>query len=573
MTEPIIEFNDLTFQYRTQAEPTLHEINLKIMPGEKVLIAGASGSGKSTLSRLINGLIPESYAGTITGMAKVNGHDVNSGSIFARSFDVGTVLQDPDEQFVALTVGEDLAFALENDQIAHAEMLTRVNQWAQQLNVTALLKQAPQAISGGQKQRVAMGGVLIDESPILLFDEPLASLDPAAGKAAIEMIDDIARAHALTTIIIEHRLEDVLHRPIDRLIVLDNGRIVADDTPANVLRAGKLPSLGLREPLYLAALAHAGVDFNSLTNIDNVQTVNGSDIQDKLSGWLAQQPTTASQSAQQSLLEIEHLAFAYPRGKQIFTDLNITVNTGELISIVGKNGSGKSTLSNLITGFLKPTAGQIKLNGQDLTELSIKERADQIGYVLQNPNQMISKNTVYEEVALGLELRGIELAQVTAQVAEILRLTDLYTMRNWPISALSFGQKKRVTIASILVLKPKVLILDEPTAGQDLAHYTAMMNFLANLRVTNGITIIIITHDMHLMLEYADRTIVISDGQLLLDATPSEVLNNAPVVKAASLALTSLYYLAQRFELGNPEVLTTKVIAAEQQAKKGVANV
>lgn len=572
MVEPIIEFKNLTFQYRTQAEPTLHDIDLKIMPGEKVLIAGASGSGKSTLSRLINGLIPESYPGKITGTAIVNGHAITDGSIFARSFDVGTVLQDPDEQFVALTVGEDLAFALENDEVAHAEMLSSVNHWAQQLNVVDLLAQAPHAISGGQKQRVAMGGVLIDESPILLFDEPLASLDPAAGKAAIEMIDELAKTNQLTTIIIEHRIEDVLHRSIDRLVVMENGRIVANDTPANILRAGKLPSLGLREPLYLAALAHAGVDFDTLTGIESVQTVDGSAVQAELQAWLTSQPAPAKPVPAKPLLQIEDLAFKYPHGKQIFTDLNVTINAGELISIVGKNGSGKSTLSNLITGFLQPSAGHLHLHGQDLAELSIKERADRIGYVLQNPNQMISKNTIYEEVALGLELRGVAAAEITTRVAAVLRLTDLYAMRNWPISALSFGQKKRVTIAAILVLEPKVLILDEPTAGQDLTHYTAMMEFLADLRAEQGLTIIIITHDMHLMLEYADRTLVISDGALLLDAAPSKVLNDVPVVQAASLALTSLYYLAQRFELGNPEVITAQVIAAEQ-AQGGAADV
>lgn len=572
MVEPIIEFKNLTFQYRTQAEPTLHDIDLKIMPGEKVLIAGASGSGKSTLSRLINGLIPESYPGTITGTAIVNGHDITDGSIFARSFDVGTVLQDPDEQFVALTVGEDLAFALENDEVGHAEMLSRVNHWAQQLNVVDLLAQAPHAISGEQKQRVAMGGVLIDESPILLFDEPLASLDPAAGKAAIEMIDELAKANQLTTIIIEHRIEDVLHRSIDRLVVMENGRIVANDTPANILRAGKLPSLGLREPLYLAALAHAGVDFDTLTGIENVQTVDGPAVQAKLQAWLTSQPAPAKPVLAKPLLQIEDLSFKYPHGKQIFTDLNVTINAGELISIVGKNGSGKSTLSNLITGFLQPNAGHLQLHGQDLAELSIKERADRIGYVLQNPNQMISKNTIYEEVALGLELRGVATDEIATRVAAVLRLTDLYAMRNWPISALSFGQKKRVTIAAILVLEPKVLILDEPTAGQDLTHYTAMMEFLADLRAEQGLTIIIITHDMHLMLEYADRTLVISDGALLLDAAPSKVLNDVPVVQAASLALTSLYYLAQRFELGNPEVITAQVIAAEQ-AQGGDADV
>lgn len=236
MAAPAIQLDHVTFQYDSQAEPTLHDINLTIQPGEKVLIVGPSGSGKSTLGNLINGLIPHAFPGKLSGTVKVNGNVVQDQSLAALSLNVGTVLQDPDAQFVALTAGEDIAFALENSAVAPSEMHTRVKKWAERLKIGDLLAQAPQSLSGGQKQRVAMAGVLIDEGDILLFDEPLASLDPATGEASVALIDELHQTYHVTEVIIEHRLEDVLRRPVDRVVVMADGRIAADDTPEALLR-------------------------------------------------------------------------------------------------------------------------------------------------------------------------------------------------------------------------------------------------------------------------------------------------------------------------------------------------
>ncbi|MCA5597338.1 ABC transporter ATP-binding protein [Lactiplantibacillus argentoratensis] len=566
MSAPIISFKNFSFQYNSQTEPTLRDINLDIYPGEKVLIAGPSGSGKSTLGRCLNGLIPQSYPGTVTGQAMIAGQTITESSIFALSQDVGTVLQDPDSQFVGLTVVEDMAFSLENDQQTQPAMRQATEQWAQTLDLQDLLTHRPQELSGGQKQRVAMAGVLIDNSKILLFDEPLASLDPASGKASMALIDQLTHTQDLTVIIIEHRIEDVLQQPIDRLIVMQDGAIVANDRPETILRQSLMTQLGLREPLYLSALKLAGVDLATCQHLDNLQALQVPDLTATLQNWTAGVQLQAPVVHDQPLLAIEHLTFGYDPAKPIINDVTVTLHQGEMISLVGQNGTGKSTLSNLITGFLMPQSGKMRFNGRSLADQSVKERADQIGYILQDPNQMISKTMIFDEVAAGLILRGVADDEVKRRVQAVLKVCGLYEFRHWPISALSFGQKKRVTIAAILVLEPAMLILDEPTAGQDLQHYTEMMTFLTKINQEQHMTIMLITHDMHLMLEYTDRTIVLGHGNILMDARPADVLTNAAIIQQASLAKTSLYTLAETHHL-NPTEFVAKFVQAEREAR------
>lgn len=566
MPEPLIQFDNVTFQYDSQAEPTLHNINLTINRGEKVLIVGPSGSGKSTIGNMINGLIPHAIPGQITGKVTVAGQVVQDASIFDLSLKVGTVLQDPDSQFVGLTTAEDIAFAMENDAADTQTMHTRVQQVAATMGITDQLQQAPQNLSGGQKQRTSMAGVLVDDGDILLFDEPLAALDPATGKESIRLIDELHRQQNMTVVIIEHRLEDVLTQPVDRVIVVSDGRIIGDLTPDALLRSDLLTQIGVRSPLYLQALTAAGIKTDEITGIESVGTVDAPSLGQRLTTWLNASSKPAGAKHGQPLLTISDLDFAYDSATKIFNHLNLTINHGDMLALVGRNGVGKTTLSQLITGFVQQNAGTMHFNGTDLNTLSIKERADHIGYIMQDPNQMISKNLIRDEVGLGLDLRGVATDERDQRVDEALKICGLYEFRNWPVSALSFGQKKRVTIASILVLNPEMLILDEPTAGQDWRHYTQMMQFLEKLNHEHGITIMLITHDMHLMLEYATRTVVLGAGGVLLDEKPANVLSNTTVIAAASLAKTSLYTLADRFNL-DPELFTTRVIAAEREAQ------
>ncbi len=566
MATPIISFQDYGFQYMAQAKPTLYNINLDIYPGEKVLIAGTSGSGKSTIGNCINGLIPFAYPGQKTGKLLVGGREPDKSSIFEMSHTVGTVLQDTDGQFIGLTVGEDIAFALENNCVPQDEMKEIVDRVAKLVDIDHHLQYAPHELSGGQKQRVSLAGVMVEDVKALLFDEPLANLDPAAGRTTIELIDTVHEQTGAAVIIIEHRLEDVLWRRMDRIVLMDEGRIIADVPVAKLLTGGELPAHGIREPLYLTALRYAGVEIDEQMHPEHVEKLLLTEEQkEKVRGWYrARETDRAREDRGQELLRVEHLDFGYSPETLTLQDVNFTVHRGEMVSIVGRNGAGKSTLAKLICGFERPLSGGIYMEGRNLSGDTIKERAAFIGYVMQNPNQMISKPMIWDEVELALVQSGMPKEERKARVEETLRICGLYPFRNWPVSALSFGQKKRVTIASILVQRPQIIILDEPTAGQDYRHYTEIMDFLKELN-GQGYTILMITHDMHLMLEYTPRAIVFSEGRMLADTTAAKVLNDPELVRAANLKETSLYTLSLACGIDEPQKFTERFIAYEKE--------
>ena len=543
-SKPIIEFTNFTFQYFSQAEPTLYDINLTISAGQKILIVGPSGSGKSTLGHCLNGLIPFAYKGEVHGSLKIKGQETSSLGIFKLSKTIGTVLQDSDAQFVGLTVGEDIAFALENDNIPTIEMHQRVLSVAQMVDMQNWLTSSPFELSGGQKQRTSLAGVMIDDVDILLFDEPLANLDPATGKTAIEIIDDIHKQSGKTILIIEHRLEDVLHRDVDRVIVINNGRIIADMDAHTLVASDILPETGIREPLYVTALKYAGVQVTEAMQAGHIETLKKELSQNALQIWYKHIQPTRHLNTRQTILKMENISFSYDGLRPVLKDINIDIQEGEMVSIVGKNGAGKSTLSKLLCGFEKEDNGRILYRGEDIRTKSIKERAEIIGLVMQNPNQMISKPMIFDEIALGLRLRQVPEDEIILRVEKVLKVCGLSPFIEWPISALSYGQKKRVTIASILVLDPKILILDEPTAGQDFRHYTEIMEFLVEVNKL-GVTIILITHDMHLMLEYTPRAIVLADGRKIADTAAAEVLTDPQVIAEANLKETSLFALSQ----------------------------
>ena len=567
--KPIISFRNFSFQYRAQKRPTLTDINLEIYPGERVLIAGPSGSGKSTLAGCINGLNPFSNPGACTGTLTVDGVDAPHSSLFELSAHVGTVLQDPDGQFIGLTVGEDIAFALENSCTPQDEMHAITRHAAELVGIGNHLGYAPHELSGGQKQRVSLAGVMVDQVKILLFDEPLANLDPATGKQAIELIDEIQKKTDTTVLIIEHRLEDVLWRNVDRIVLVNGGTILADLRPDELLSGSLLAENGIREPLYVTALRYAGVDITPDKHPAHVDSLvlDDTDTQ-KLRDWFTARPRPAAQPEREPLLEVKGLSFGYQKGQQTLRDVSFSIGKGEMVSIVGRNGAGKSTLSKLICGFETPDAGEIFLNGKPLAEENIRRRAQHIGYVMQNPNQMISKTMIYDEVALGLQRSGLTEEQIREKVEATLRVCGLYPFRNWPISALSFGQKKRVTIASVLVLDPELILLDEPTAGQDFRHYTDIMEFLRGLNA-RGVTVVMITHDMHLMLEYTRRALVFCDGRLIADRTAAAVLCDPALVEQAALKETSLYTLANRCGIAPAQEFVERFIEQDREVREG----
>ena len=548
MKEAMIELKDFSFQYKAQSEPTLKNLNFTIYKGEKVLIVGPSGSGKSTIGQCLNGIIPNIYKGTSSGQFLIQGKEAFDLSIYEKSHLVSTVLQDTDGQFIGLSVAEDLAFALENDMVELGTMKERVQSWAERLDLMKLLDHRPQDLSGGQKQRVSLAGVLIDESPILLFDEPLANLDPKSGQDIIDLIDQIHEEQGTTTIIIEHRLEDVLYRPVDRVILINQGQVLFNGRPDELLRTTLLAENGIREPLYLTTLRQLGQDIDQLEHLDRLEDIELTGVNRSIP-----EATFTKTGETEELLKLEQISFAYQENHPILKNISLSIPKGQRLAIVGKNGAGKSTLAKAICGFIT-TEGQYTSRGEDIKQEIVKERAERVGYVLQNPNQMISTNMIFDEVALGLRLRGVAEEDIKERVYQALKTCGLYEFRKWPISALSYGQKKRVTIASILVLGPEILVLDEPTAGQDQRNYTDIMEFLDSLQ-EKGHTIVMITHDMQLMLDYSDRALVVSDGQILADLSPAELFTHPDILQEANLKETSIFALANRLGM-DPLALT-----------------
>lgn len=570
MTEkksPIISFKNFSFQYRAQKKPTLKEINLDIYPGERVLIAGPSGCGKSTLAGCINGLNPFSNPGECSGELIVDGVDAPKSSIFQLSAHVGTVLQDPDGQFIGLTVGEDIAFALENSCMPQDEMHEITRHAAELVGIQDHLDYAPHELSGGQKQRVSLAGVMVDQVKILLFDEPLANLDPATGKQTIELIDEIQEKTDTTVVIIEHRLEDVLWRDVDRIVLMGDGKILADLHPDELLSTRLLEENGIREPLYLTALRYAGVELvpaKKPAHADSV-VIDEAD-REKMTDWFWSRPAAEAEKEHEPLLEVRNLTFGYERGRQTLRDVSLTIHKGEMVSIVGKNGAGKSTFSKLVCGFETPDSGEILFQGRDLLQENIRHRAKHIGYVMQNPNQMISKTMIFDEVALSLRNMGKSEEEIREKVEETLKVCGLFPFRNWPVSALSFGQKKRVTIASVLVQDPELIILDEPTAGQDFRHYTEIMEFLRGLN-EKGVTVVMITHDMHLMLEYTPRALVFADGRLIADRSAAAALCDPQLIRQAALKETSLFTLANQLGISPAEEFVQRFIEEDREVR------
>ncbi|WP_276887540.1 ABC transporter ATP-binding protein [Anaerococcus lactolyticus] len=546
--QDLVVFDKYNFKYKSQVEPSLFDIDLKVKKGEKIIIVGPSGSGKSTLAKSLNGQIPNTFPGDITGSCLIDGKDLLDSSIFDLSLSVGTVLQDTDGQFVGLTVAEDIAFSLENDNVDQEEMKKIVEKWAKELNLSKLLEMKPGELSGGQKQSVSIAGVLVSDVPILLLDEPLANLDPKSGRKTMELLKRLADKLGYTVIVIEHRLEEALLLDPDRIIAVDGGKILADMSPTDLLKSDILEKIGIRRPLYIDAMKYAGVDisgYEKLGDFDEVE-ISPSDLA-KIEGWAKGQVGKEIKKTNEEVIKIENLTFSYER-ENILENLSLDIDKGEIISILGPNGAGKSTLAKLMCGFLRPDSGKIILAGKDSKDLSIKEIADKVGFILQNPNAMISKTMIFDEVAFGLRVRGVAEDVIEKKVHDALEICGLYSFRKWPISALSYGQRRRVTIASILVLDPEVIIMDEPTAGQDFHHYTKMMEFIRKINKEYDLTILMISHDMHLIEEYTDRALVIGDKKILADTTPAELFSQSELIDRANLAETSLFKLGQRLK-------------------------
>jgi energy-coupling factor transport system ATP-binding protein len=525
-----IRVSHLSYTYRARTTPALIDINAEFRPGQVTLIAGASGCGKTTLLRCINGLIPNSYAnGQLAGMVSLFEQDNATMPLAQISQVVGTVLQDPEQQIIASQVMNEIAFGLENLALPREQIHERIHKVARFLHIEDLLGRETFRLSGGEKQKVALAGVLAMRPQALLLDEPLASLDPASGYEALQMLRELADS-GIAIIIIEHRVEDVLHIQPEHCIYMSAGRITFDGDAAGLVQAVdwreiKLPARLVMQRLRQTQPAQAATP-PALHNI----------------------PVNTP-----PLIEFQKVSFQYPDGPEVLHDVSFHVRRGDRIALLGPNGAGKTTLVKHAIGLNKPTRGQVLIEGRDSKTLSVAQIARGVGFVFQSPSHMLFAPTVREELAFGPRNIGMDQATITRNVAQALAAVNLPGYEDLPPLSMSFGQQKRVSIASVLTMHPRVLVLDEPSAGQDYANYTHVMNDMVGVGTGAGTdagdgavpsqpyeSVIFITHDLDIAITYANRILLIAEGQVVADDAPPIVLQDRALLERCRVRPTSL---------------------------------
>ena len=521
--QPVL-VRDLTFQYRQRAEPAIQDISFSANTGEVVLIAGASGSGKTTLMRCLNGLIPHSYkGGEQSGLVRIFGRDPADLSLSELSQMVGTVLQNPEKQIVASYVANEIAFGLENLGVPRPEMRQRIDEVLEELNILPLRDRESFYLSGGEKQKVAIAGVLVTRPSVLLLDEPLANLDPFSLEEALRLIRQLADK-GMTVLIIEHRVEDVLKINPDHVLFLKDGRQAYFGDVAGFSLVADPQEVKLPASLIIRRMRELNLPPTS------------------------PEPLPEPAPGDAPLLEFEHVTYWYEPEMPVLHDISLTVLPGDVIAILGPNGAGKTTLVKHAIGLLKPRQGTVRVEGKDSKSVSVAQMAHTVGFVFQSPSHMLFAPTVREELAFGPRNLGHQPEEIESSVLAALETVDLVEYVDDPPLALSFGQQKRVTIAAVVAMHSRILVMDEPTAGQDYRHYTEFMD--AILHPAPGSpwrdafdATILITHDLDLALSHANRVILLKDGRVAADGRPQDVLHDKALLAECRLTPTSLLEL------------------------------
>lgn len=509
-----LSIKHLTFHYRTRAEMALDDVNLQLYPGEVLLLAGASGSGKTTLMRCINGLIPRTYHGEVKGEIRVFDQPVRDMSMAQLSQVVGTLLQDPERQTVASYVINEVAFGLENLGIPREEILARVDETLDYLNIAYLRDRETFHLSGGEKQKVALAAVLAMHPRILLLDEPLASLDPASAHEALQVFRRLAD-DGIAILVVEHRVEDVLSIRPERVVYMDEGKIIYDGDADGLMQVVDYTRMKLPAPVILQRARQAPQE----------------DLR-----------TALPPASPTSLIRFEDVHFRYsPESPDVLHQVNFSIHPGDVIGILGHNGAGKTTLVKHALGLLKPTHGRVLLEGKDTRKTTVAQAAHTVGYVFQSPSQMLFAPSVEEELAFGPRNLDHPPQQIQKDVAWAIETVHLASELKMPPLALSFGQQKRVSIAAVLAMRSRILMMDEPTAGQDYWNYQAFMDSI--LQMPGFDAILFITHDLDLALIYANRILLVDGGQIVADGPPQVVLRDEDLLRRSRILPTSLLRL------------------------------
>lgn len=525
MSETPLVIDNLTFKYRTRPELAIENISFELKQGELLLIAGSSGCGKTTLARCINGLIPRSYRGELTGKALLYGKEIATLKIPEMAQMVGTLLQDPERQIVASNVFNEIAFGPENLGLPRDEIYQRVEQAMKRLNIEYLRERETFNLSGGEKQKVALAGVLTMNPSILLLDEPLASLDPASAHEALQVFRSLAD-EGKTVILVEHRVEDAIETNPDRMLYMENGKI-------KYLGGIKdLPN----------EIDHTQVKLPAPWVVQRVKALNIK-VEESI------KPKVEERG--EPLVVFEDVDFRYDEELPlILENVNLKIYSGDLIAVLGPNGAGKSTLVKHAIGLLKPTKGRVLVNGKDTREMSVAQIARTLGFVFQSPTHMLYAPSVKEELEFGPKNLEFDKNEIPKYVSESLNTVNMGGFEEYPPLGLSFGQQKRTTIAAVLAMRSKILIMDEPTAGQDFANYTHFMETLCktsedaqSVLSANFSATLFITHDIDLAVTYSNRVVLFGDKHIVADGTPEEVLQNTSLLTKYRVRPTSLLKL------------------------------
>jgi len=522
----MISIKNLTYYYPGFEDAVLDNINLTVEEGEFILLLGPSGCGKSTLVQCLNGIIPKVASGDLTGEIFINKKNVRDHKVYQLSTDVGLVFQNPDTQLFGLTVEEDVAFGPENLGIEREEIRARVKHSLETVGLKDFKDRFTFTLSGGEKQRTAIAGNLAMEPKILVLDEPTSDLDPAGTKEVFETLKHLNRDRKITIILIEHKIDEVMGLA-DRSVVMDKGRIILDGNTFDIFSQDLdvLKEIGIHLPQLMRISSLLGVRPSYKEIVSGLGSMNGS---------FKDLPAAYHPASGPPQVAFENVEFGYHDGNLALKGVNLEIRRGEFVALIGPNGSGKTTLLSCLIGLNRPTAGRILINWQDIRKRGVAEQAQVVGYLFQNPDYQLFTDSVHEEVAFGLKNRQSRPDDIEKRVDQALEMMELSEYRDRHPHSLSRGQRQRLAVASILSMEPDIIVLDEPTTGQDRGH---LNKFLSRMKMLNeaGKTIILISHDMGVVAEYASRTIVMKDGGILMDASTREVFSRPDILEEASI--------------------------------------
>src|SRR5829696_5758637 len=537
VVEPAVSIRDLAYTYRGQKGPALHGVSLDVAQGEFVVIMGHSGAGKSTLCTSLNGLIPHFFRGRMQGEVLIEGRSTREGKVGEFAKDVGLVFQDFEAQLFSTNVALEVAFGPENFEVDREEMVRRVKSVLSQVKLEGFEGRQPATLSGGQKQRLAIASVLAMEPSILCLDEPTTDLDPIGKLGIFEIAEELKDRDDVTLIVVEHETEETLDA--DRIVVLQDGKIVADRPAREVLRDVDLLEESSVMPLQVTRFFHEMRLWQGQLPLTPEEGV----AEFKRRGWrvdpgrhkeLVEADVKGEEGYGEPVIEVEGLTYRYPNGVVALEGVDLTVRRGEFLAVLGQNGSGKTTLVKHFNGLLKPTEGSVRVGGEETKEQGLRQLGQRVGYVFQNPDHQIFSDTVFDEVAFGPKIRETEESEIDERVEEALAAVSLEGRGDEDPFGLTKGERQRVAVASVLAVRPEVLILDEPTTGLDYAEQRSMMDLVRSLNEA-GSTIIAVTHTMWVVAEYAHRAVVVRDGKIALQGTVREVFAEVDELRNASL--------------------------------------